>query len=390
MEKERYLTKCIVEDLSDKMVFVGGARQVGKTTLARKLIAPHFESSGYYNWDYRPDRQRILQSEFPGESSLIIFDEIHKYKKWKTLVKGIYDTQKERHRFLITGSARLNIYRKGGDSLQGRYHYYTLHPFSLAEMLGITNKVEPFREIPIQPNEYFQDLELLEYYGGFPEVLIKQNNRTLRRWHHEKLERLFREDVRDLQAVRDIGSIQLLGDLLPQKVGSLLSINSIREDIEVSHRAATSWLSILELFYYHFRIYPYHDKIIRSIKKEPKVYLVDWSEVPDESARFENLLASHILKLIHYMVEYQGHQAQLYFLRNVDKKEVDFFVCVNSRPWFCVEAKLSDTIPSSNLFYYKERLQIPYLYQVVKKRNVDIFKNGIRIISADRFLASLI
>ena len=390
MEKERYLTKSIVEDLSDKMVFVGGARQVGKTTLARKLVVPHFKFSAYYNWDYRPDRQRILQSEFPGETALIVFDEIHKYKKWKTLVKGIYDSLKERYRFLITGSARLNIYRKGGDSLQGRYHYYTLHPFSLAEILGITNKIEPFQEISIRTNEYFQDLELLEHFGGFPEVLIKQNDRTLRRWHHEKLERLFREDIRDLQAVRDIGSIQLLGDLLPLKVGSLLSINSIREDIEVSHRAATSWLSILELFYYHFRIYPYHVSIIRSIKKGPKLYLVDWSEVPDESARYENLVASHILKLIQYMNEYEGHHSQLYFLRNVDKKEVDFLVCINNKPWFCVEAKLSDITPSSSLFYYKERLKIPYLYQVVRKRDIDIFKDGIRVISADRFLASLI
>ena len=390
MEKERYLTKRIVEDLGDKMVFVGGARQVGKTTLARKLVLPHFEYSAYFNWDYRPDRQRILQSEFPGETALIVFDEIHKYKRWKTLVKGIYDSLKERYQFLITGSARLNIYRKGGDSLQGRYHYYTLHPFSLAEMLGITNKIEPFQEIPIHTKEYFQDLELLEHFGGFPEVLIKQNDRALRRWHHEKLERLFREDVRDLQAVRDIGSMQLLGDLLPHKVGSLLSINSIREDIEVSHRAAASWLSILELFYYHFRIYPYRASIIRSIKKEPKLYLFDWSEVPDESARYENLVASHFLKLIHYMCEYEGYHSQLFFLRNVDKKEVDFLVCVNNKPWFCVEAKLSDITPSSNLFYYKERLKIPYLYQVVRKKDIDIFKHGIRIISADRFLSSLI
>lgn len=390
MEKERYLTKHIVTDLTEKMVFIGGARQVGKTTMAQKLIAPKYEKSTYFNWDYRPHRQKLLQGEFPGEASLLIFDEIHKYKKWKTLIKGLYDTFKDKYRFLITGSARLNIYRKGSDSLQGRYHYFTLHPFSMAEMLGITNPIKPFDEIPIYPKNCFKDLEILEHYGGFPEVLIKQNDRTLRRWHHEKLERLFREDVRDLETVRDIGNMQLLGDLLPHKVGSLLSINSIREDIEVSHRAATSWLTILEMFYYHFRIFPYHSSIVRSIKKEPKLYLIDWSEVLDESARFENLVGSHLLKLIQYMHEYEGYSAQLHFLRNVDKKEVDFLVTIENKPWFCVEVKLNDTTPSSNLFYYKDRLQIPHLYQVVKKNKVDLFKNNVRIISADRFLAGLI
>jgi predicted AAA+ superfamily ATPase len=390
MDKERYLTKSIIQDLTEKMVFIGGARQVGKTTLAQKLIAPHYNDSAYFNWDYRPDRQKLLQGEFPGNVNLLIFDEIHKYKKWKTLVKGAYDTLKDKYRFLITGSARLNIYRKGGDSLQGRYHYYTLHPFSLAEMLGIKNQIKPFDEIAIYSKNCFKDLKILEHFGGFPEVLIKQNNRTLRRWHHEKLERLFKEDIRDIEAIRDIGAMQLLGDLLPHKVGSLLSINSIREDIEVSHRAATSWLSILEMFYYQFRIYPYHSRSVRSLKKEPKLYLFDWSEVSDESARFENLIGSHLLKLVQYMQEYDGYSAQLHFLRNVDKKEVDFLVSIDQKPWFCVEVKLNDTTPSSSLFYYKDRLQIPYLYQVVNKDNIDIFKNNIRILSADRFLASLI
>ena len=137
MQKQRYLQKSILEDLNEKMVFIGGARQVGKTTLAKDIIAKIFDQSTYYNWDYQPDRKRITSGELPGDNSLLIFDEIHKYKKWKTLVKGIYDTQKDRYKILVTGSARLNIFRKSGDSLQGRYHYYTLHPFSLAELENI-------------------------------------------------------------------------------------------------------------------------------------------------------------------------------------------------------------------------------------------------------------
>ena len=221
MEKNRYLTSNIVDDLNDKMVFIGGARQVGKTTLAKNIISKKFKASNYYNWDFPPDRKKITKFEFPGESGLLIFDEIHKYKKWKTTIKGLFDTYKDKYKILVTGSARMNIFRKGGDSLQGRYHYYNLHPFSLAEMLNIENNFLPIEELPIQSNYYPNEIEMLLKFGGFPEVLIKQNSRVLRRWHNEKLERLFREDIRDVENIRDINSMKLLGDLLPEKAANL-------------------------------------------------------------------------------------------------------------------------------------------------------------------------
>ena len=390
MQKQRYLEKSILEDLNEKMVFIGGARQVGKTTLAKDIIAKIFDQSTYYNWDYQPDRKRITSGELPGDNSLLIFDEIHKYKKWKTLIKGIYDTQKDRYKILVTGSARLNIFRKSGDSLQGRYHYYTLHPFSLAELENISAEMNPFREILFRPQNYSTTFESLFTYGGFPETFISQDERILRRWHNEKLERLFREDIRDVENIRDIGSMKLLGDILPSKAASPLSINNLREDLEVSHRAITSWLNILESFYYHFRIYPYTSRLIRSIKKEPKIYLYDWSEIENEGARFENLVASHLLKFTNYLYEKEGYKAELFYLRNVDKKEVDFLVTIDNKPWFAVEVKLSDTSPSSNLIYFKERLKIPFNYQVVKKAGADIVKNEIRVISGGKFLSGLV
>jgi predicted AAA+ superfamily ATPase len=390
MKKDRYLTEDIKRDLDDKMVFIGGARQVGKTTLAKEIVAKEFQHSTYYSWDYKPDRNKINSGELPGENGLLIFDEIHKYNKWKNLVKGIYDVHKHNYKILVTGSARLNIYRKSGDSLQGRYHYYTLHPFSLAELENITNKWKIFEEIQFKDQNYKSSLEVLYNYGGFPETTIAQDERVLRRWHNEKLERLFREDIRDIENIRDISSMKLLGDLLPSKAAGPLSINNLREDLEVSHRAITNWLNILESFYYHFRIYPYSSKLIRSIKKEPKIYLIDWSEVDNEGARFENLIASHLLKFTDYLFERDGYKAGLFYLRNVDKKEVDFLVTIDNKPWFAVEVKLSESVPSSSLSYFRERLKIPFSFQVIKQSGIDIIKNDIRVISAEKFLSGLI
>ena len=390
MLKNRYLTTYIVDDLKDKMVFVGGPRQVGKTTLSRDFVAAHFKSNAYFNWDNRADRKAIIAASWPGDAELLIFDEIHKYRQWKGLIKGEYDKLKNTFKFLVTGSARLDLYRRGGDSLQGRYHYYRLHPFTLAETEGILYKSSILKELPIGQGFHQDTLNELDVFGGFPDPYIKQSKRQLRRWHNEKIERMFREDILDIQSIRDIGNMKLLSDILSSKVGSLLSLNAIREDLEVSHRAVTHWMDILESFYYHFRIYPYSTKKIRSLKKEPKLYLWDWSEVEDEAARFENLIASHLLKFVHFITDYEGYRAELYFLRDVDKREVDFLVTIDAKPWFAVEAKLSDTNLSPNLLYFKERLSVPYVYQTVKREKIDRLEKGARIISAGKFLSGLI
>lgn len=383
------MTPFIIEDLKDKMVFVGGPRQVGKTTLCRNFIATHFSSHAYFNWDNRADRKAIMAFSWPGDAEILIFDEIHKYRQWKSLIKGEYDKLKETYKFLVTGSARLDLYRRGGDSLQGRHHYYRLHPFTLAEIEGIKHKTSTRGTLPIGKDYHHETLDKLDAFGGFPEPFIKQSKRHLRRWHNEKIERMFREDILDVQAIRDIGNMKLLSDILPSKVGSLLSLNAVREDLEVSFRAVSHWMDILESFYYCFRIYPYSAKKIRSLKKEPKLYLWDWSEVEDEAARFENLIASHLLKLAHFITDYEGYKAELYFLRDVDKREVDFLVTIDGRPWFAVEAKLNDTSLSPHLIYFKERLSIPYVYQVVKKNAVDRLDKGARMISAGKFLSGL-
>ncbi len=387
----RYLKEEITADLKEKMVFLGGPRQVGKTTFSKGIGSSQFKNLSYYNWDYKPDRMAILKDQWPSQFDLLILDEIHKYKKWKNLVKGIYDKNKADSTILVTGSARLNIYRKGGDSLQGRYHYYCMHPFSLAEVAKQKNKLVPFAKLNFQTTEKSCDiLNRLLKFGGFPEPFIAQDEKTLRRWQMERIERLFKEDIRDIEIIRDLGSMELLSSLLPEKAAGLLSINSLREDLEVSFKAVANWISLLEKFYYHYRIYPFYSRKIRSLKKEPKLYLWDWSEVKDESRRFENLVAGHLLKLVHYLHDALGYKAELYYLRDVDGREVDFLVTIDRKPWFAVEVKKQDDKAAQNLKYFEERLKIPYLFQVILTSDTDKLINGVRLISADKFLGGLI
>lgn len=390
MIKNRYLTLDIIEDLAEKMVFIGGPRQVGKTTFAKDIISAHFSKTAYYNWDNRTDRNNIMNSNWPGDGELLLFDEIHKYRKWKTVIKGEFDKLKGKYKFLITGSARMDVYRRGGDSLQGRYHYYRMHPFSLSELLDEKCDVKIFKELTFRDDFFSDELRSLMKFGGFPEPLIKQNDRTLRRWHNEKVERLFREDIRDTGQVRDLGSMKLMSDLLPDKVGSLLSLNSIREDLNVSHRAVSAWLELLEAHYYSFRIYPFTGEKIRSVKKAPKLYLWDWSEVLSEGARFENMIASHLLKWTHYIYDSEGYKADLFYIRSAEKKEVDFLVTIDQKPWFAVEVKMNSKDVSPAIHYFRERLEIPYSYQVVSEEEVDLLKNGVRVISASRFLSAFV
>lgn len=392
MEK-RYLVDYILRDLNEKMVFVGGARQVGKTCLARFLADSYYKNSEYLNWDVREDRKNILQSRFKGDAEIVLFDEIHKYKDWKNYLKGQFDKHRGNFKILVTGNARLDVYRRGGDSLMGRYFYYRLHPFSLAECHETHNPLKPFDEIviPMASPGASRTLAVLMKFGGFPEPFLKQSERDLRRWHSQRVERLVKEDIRDLENIKDLSAMQILVDMLPTRVGSLLSLNSLREDLAVAHKTVTNWMDILERFYFHFRIYPFSHKKINSLKKVPKLYLWDWSEIADHSgAKLENMVAAHLLKLCHFLNDVEGYKTQLSFLRDVDGRDVDFLVTESGKPWFAVEVKSSAGEISKTLTYFGQKLNIPFLYQVVDQRDVDVRKDNVRVLSLERFLQALV
>lgn len=392
MIQKRYLQAKIKQDLDKKMVFIGGPRQVGKTTLSQLIGSDKYPRFSYLNWDNPEDKKKILSAQFDPEAKLLIFDEIHKYKKWKNYIKGQFDKYKERFSILVTGSARMDLYRKGGDSLMGRYYYYRLHPFSLAEMLfHEAPNIEPFSELRFRENSNsFSEFEKMFIFGGFPEPLFSGDLEILRRWHNQKMDRLIKEDIRDIENVRDLSALQILAEILPSRAGSALSLNSLREDLEVAYGTIKLWMDILERFYYHFRIYPFSASAIKSLRKEAKMYLWDWSQVPDEGAKLENMAASHLLKLCHYLYDAKGFKAELFYLRDIEKREVDFLVTIDKKPWMAIEVKTSDQNVSKNLRYFGKKLAIPFLYQLVKTADVDFIQDNIRVMSIDKFLRGLV
>lgn len=334
------------------MVFIGGPRQVGKTTLSLSLLTKNNADEShpaYLNWDALRDRESLLSGELPSQQSIIILDEIHKFKQWRNLVKGFYDKNKSRISFIVTGSARLDYYRKGGDSLQGRYHYYRLHPFSLMEL---------------DPNPTRHHLQQLLRFGGFPDPLLKGEENYHRRWLRECSEKIVHEDLRDLEHVREISMIDLLLTHLPSCVGSPLSINSIAKLIQAAHQTVENWICILERLYVCFRVPPFGSKKIRAVKKEKKMYFWDWTRIEDSGSRFENMVACQLYKYCHYIEDTEGFTMELRYIRDTDRREIDFVVLKDGQPEFAVECKVGEKTASPACKYFRERTNIPRFYQV--------------------------
>lgn len=377
MNAHRVLRTPIEAALNTRMAFIGGPRQVGKTTLALSLLAPNASPKhpGYLNWDDPTVPPTLRRGLLPPNQPRVVLDEIHKYARWRTLVKGLYDTEKSDRQFIVTGSARLDHYRKGGDSLVGRYRYFRLHPFSLVEF-----------ETAVGPNA--GHLATLLKFGGFPEPLLTQDERTLRFWQRERLTRVVREDLRDLERVREVSLIEELVDMLPDKVGSLLSVKGLREDLQIDHKTAERWITILEHLYVCFRIPPFGGRRIRALKKQQKVYLWDWSMVPEPGPRFENLVASQLLKFCHWQEDVEGHRMELRFLRDTDGREVDFVVMKNRAPLFAVECKTGHKAVSPAIRYFAERTSIPAFYQV-HQQDVYLQTGNITILPFVRFCRDL-
>jgi hypothetical protein len=372
----RALLNPILEDLRRKMVFVSGPRQVGKTTLALQVLERLSPNDRVYlNWD-RPEHRRIIRDlAWSRDAPVAVLDEVHKYARWKNLLKGFYDTEGARQRLLVTGSARLDLYRRGGESLVGRYAPFRLHPITYGELVRQGDAPDP--NLLLEPGEWgrhgsrldAEEERALHTLGGFPEPLLAGSERSARRWRLARREQILRQDLRDLTMVREVTLVEQLVDLLTERVGSPLSINALREDLEVDHKTVSRWIDVLERLFVVFRLRPYAKSLARAIRKEAKLYFWDWSEVPNPAARFENLVASHLLKYAHWMQDVEGHRVELRYLRDREKREVDFLLVRDRKPWVLAETKLAEASPSPALRYFADALGVEHLFQITQSKS---------------------
>lgn len=395
MEGRHLYVKIWQELVRDKsMVFLAGPRQAGKTTLAQ-IISDSFTNRLYFNWDIARDRLRLIEDPVffeavqrrDSSAPLIVLDEIHKYKDWKNYLKGTYDQFHGNYKFLVSGSGRLNIYQKGGDSLAGRYLLFHLWPLTIAELGKRGRKIEEFLKDPLKMDMKQKDKlsaiwKRLSRFSGFPEPYLAGRTATYNRWSNTYSRQLIREDIRDLTGIKSTANMEVLYDLLPSRVGSPISVPSFARDLRVSYNSVQNWISAFERFFLVFTISPWTKRIARAIQKERKVYLWDTPRIHDPAARFENMVAIELWRAVTSWNDLGHGLFSLHFIKNKEQQEVDFLIAYRNKPFLLIEAKVSDAVPSPPLKKFQTALGIPAVQLTDKGEGFRIVSNGGRSILA--------
>lgn len=351
-----------------QMAILTGPRQVGKTTLCRQ------PGHHYFNWDNTEHRQQILAGPQEvaricdlnrprAEKPVLVFDELHKFSKWKDYIKGFFDTYEDRCRVLVTGSAKLDFFRKGGDSLMGRYFPYRVHPLSLAELLHAPVRedglIVPARKI--EPTVW----EQLWNHGGFPEPFLHADEKFTRRWRSLRTRQFIREDLRDYSKVNEIQLLETLAALLAKRSGERIVYANLAKQLQVAPQSAKAWVEILVAGFLGFLVRPYHKNINKALRKEPKWYLRDWSGLEDSGSKAETFVACHLLKAVEYWTDTGEGEFELRYIRDKQKREVDFLVLRDTEPWLLIEVKQADTRLSPSLPYFQTATGARHAFQVV-------------------------
>lgn len=352
-----------------QMAFVAGPRQVGKTTLCRTLASP----GAYFNWDDTDHRRAIVLGpaeiarrvgvdRLGTEKPVVVFDELHRFARWKGFLKGLFDTWGESMRIVVTGSSRLDVYRRGGDSLMGRYLLYRMHPLTVGELVDARPAGEPIRTpIAIDDARY----ERLRRRGGYPEPFVLDDDRFSTRWQALRAQQLVREDVRDLTGIRELDQLETLVTLLSTRSGAALSYSNLAGEVQVSVDTMRRWISTLCTLHHGFLVRPWHKNVGRSLRKEPKWYVSDWASVADPGASAETFVAGHVKRAVESWTDRGLGQFDVHYLRDKEQREVDFLVTRDKKPWFLVEAKLSDAALSPSLAYFQTATGAKHAFQAV-------------------------
>lgn len=378
------------------MLFLSGPRQVGKTTLTRQA------ADFYFDWDNRNHQDLILKGPdavadhcrltvAAEKPAVIVFDELHKYARWKNFLKGLFDTYEDRCRIVVTGSARLDVYRRGGDSLMGRYFPWRMHPFTVGELVHPNVLPELTRKPASIGNG---EWDLLLRHGGFPEPFMKKSDRFSVRWRLNRNERLLKEDLKDLTRIQELNLLEILARILADRSGDQLIYANLANNIQVAPNTLRFWIHTLVSTYYGFLIRPWYRNVTRSLRKEPKWFLRDWSGIADPGARSETFVACHLLKAVEYWTDMGFGAFELRYLRDKEKREVDFLIVRDNAPWFLVEVKQSEPALSPSLAYFQRLTGARHAFQVVVALpfvNVDCFQHTKPVVVPARtFLSQLV
>ncbi len=371
---DRYLKIEDLDDLQKKIIIITGPRQVGKTTLSQVLVKNH----EYLNYDLLSDRKKIHKSDLDFNSTNYIFDEIHKMKNWKKWLKGHFDTRITKNVILVTGSAKIETYKKMGDSLAGRFYQYKLFPLDVKEIVKF-NKTSPEKAMD----------QLLEL-SGFPEPYLSGSLKEYKKWQKSHLDIILKQDLLETDTVQNIKAVELLIELMTDRIGSLISYNSLREDLGTDDKTVKRWCDQLENMYVLFKITPYFNRSQVAIKKAPKYYFFDVPRVNNEGARFENFVALSLFKEINYRNDFDGENYSLHFMRNKNQNEVDFVICKDKKPQVMIEAKLSDNnLDHSFDIFQKQTGDVPKIILVKKLKKETTLKSGVRVLKASEWLSHM-
>jgi len=387
-----------------QMRFITGPRQVGKTTLAKQKLHDEKSEAMYYLWDLRSVKKRYKEHElfFTGDALdssrklWLCFDEIHKMPKWKNILKATFDEVSDRYQFVVTGSAKLDIVKRAGDSLTGRYFTFHLLPLTLDEVNpsgpstpGVPESARDLIDIAINATPAPRETVVsLLTYGGFPEPFLKQSNAFHNKWARDYIETVIREDIGALTRIIDREYIFDLYNVLPEMVGNPLSQASLASHLQISPSTAKNYLRRLEDFYLAFSIRPYSKNIKRSLLKAGKYYLYDWTRINNKGARFENYVASELKTMLSLWGDASGDIFSLYYIRNKQKQETDFLIVRDDVPWLLVEAKLTDGSVDRHHFETISALNnIPFIQVCLEPNVASLEKKNVYRMSANRFFA---
>ncbi|MDY0001431.1 MAG: ATP-binding protein [Polyangia bacterium] len=362
----------IRHDLDTRIVLLSGPRQVGKTTLSKRL----FERYDYLNQDLAEHRLAIRERSWDRAKDLVILDELHKMRAWKSWLKGVWDVEGARPRLLVTGSSRLDVARRMGESLAGRFFLHRLHPFDLKELLGQLPTDEAF--------------ETLMAVGGFPEPFLDGTTRFHGRWRRSHLDIILRQDLIDLDAIRDIQSVETLVEMLRVRVGSTVSMSGMARDLQRDPKTIKRYLDLLENLHVVFKVTPYHKSVPRSLLKEPKFYFHDVALVPDLGARLENLVACALRKELDRLEDGAGTRTGLHYLRTKDGRELGFAVAMEGRVTHLIEVKTADEVPTRAFEHFSAFMpRVSKIQLVSSLKREKTYPGGTEVRGLAPWLASL-